>query len=125
MRLVHRNTSGPLPTSTFVLHDTGEEVGFIQIRHRPSRGVGVPPACASHVYYEVREDRRGRGYGSKLLELGKTEAQRLGFESIIVGCFATNPASKKVIKKNGGVLIGVNIDADRILIFTYKINLRH
>lgn len=123
MQLVHRNTSGPLPTSTFVLQDEGEEVGFIQIRHHLSHGEGVPAECASHIYYEVREDRRRRGYGSKLLALGKGEARRLGFEAIIVGCFANNPASKRIIESNGGVIQGVFLDGGGDIIFTYKIDL--
>jgi predicted acetyltransferase len=125
MQLVHRNTSGPLPTSTYVLQDAGEDVGFIQIRHRPSHGAGVPEACASHIYYEVREDRRRRGYGSKLLALGKGEARRLGLEAIVVGCFAINPTSKRIIESNSGILQGANLDDKRSAIFALKIDLRN
>jgi predicted acetyltransferase len=85
----------------------------------------MPEACASHIYYEVREDRRRRGYGSKLLALGKGEARRLGFEAIIVGCLANNPASKRIIERNYDVLQGIHLDDSRDIIFTYKINLQN
>ena len=125
MQLVHRSTSGPLPTSTFVLQDAGQEAGFIQIRHRPSHGKGVPAECASHVYYEVHEPYRRRGYGTKLLELGKAEALRLGLKAIIVGCFSTNPASKRIIERNGGDLQNVCCTEDGEIIFSYRIELQN
>ena len=124
MELVHRNTSGRLPTSTFVLRDDGEDVGFVQIRHRPSHADDIPPECASHIYYEVREDRRQRGYGTTLLALGLQEARRLGLTELIVCCFESNPASKRVIEKNGGHLAGIFTASDQSRIYKHMFNLR-
>ena len=123
MELVHRNTSGRLPTSTFILCDGGEEVGFVQIRHQPSHADDIPPECASHVYYEVREDRRRRGYGTKLLALGLQEARRLGLTELVVCCFESNPASKRIIESNGGKLEGIFNAEDRSIIYKHTFNL--
>jgi predicted acetyltransferase len=75
LALVHRDTSGPLPTSTFdLVNDAGEVVGFAQIRHRPSASADLPPEAGNHVYYQVAEAHRGRGYGKALMGLTLAEA---------------------------------------------------
>ena len=64
MLLVHRGTSGPLPTSCFeLLGDTGEVIGYAQLRHWPSCNADLPPEAANHINYEIAEPRRGHGHG--------------------------------------------------------------
>lgn len=104
--LVHDDTSGPLPTSTFTLTDGVHKCGFIQIRHRPSRGESVPVGFESHVYYEVYEPYRGQGFGTLLFQLGMKEARRLGLREIVLTCYESNTASRRLIEKGGGVLTG-------------------
>ena len=54
MRLVRRNTSGPLPTSTYnLIANNGTVLGFCQVRHRPSCNPDLPPEAGNHVYYEI------------------------------------------------------------------------
>jgi predicted acetyltransferase len=106
LKLVHHSTSGHLPTSTFRLIDGEQEIGFIQIRHRPSHGEGVPPEAATHIYYEIRPEFRCRGYGKHILALGLKEAEILGLREVFVGCFVSNPASRRIIETNGGEFVG-------------------
>ena len=105
VKLVLQNTTGPLPTSTYTLFDNEKEVGFIQIRHRPSHSKEVPPDFASHIYYEIKPEYRNQGYGIKILQLGLSEAKKIGVKKIIITCYDNNTASKKIIEGNGGILV--------------------
>jgi predicted acetyltransferase len=91
----------------------------VQIRHRPSHGEGVPAEFASHIYYEVHRDCRRRG--TKLLQLGKEEAKRLGMKEIIVCCIESNLASKKIIEKNRGIIQRRAPANDGCLMLKYRI----
>lgn len=104
-RLVLQNTSGPLPTSTYKLFDQNGEIGFTQIRHRPSHSQDVPTDFASHIYYEIKPEYRNRGYGKKILELGLKEVRKIGLKEIVITCYDDNTASKKIIGANGRVLV--------------------
>jgi hypothetical protein len=56
MKLVHRDTSGPLPTSSFELvNGTGDMIGYAQLRHRPSCNEDLPPEAANRLSYEIAE----------------------------------------------------------------------
>ena len=75
------------------------------MREKPSAGVGVPKNLASHIYYEINEEERGKGYGTKLLGLGLQKAKKIGLEDVSVSVMGNNVPSKKIIEKNGGVFI--------------------
>jgi hypothetical protein len=67
VHLVHRATSGLLPTSTFNMVDEGGAViGFAQVRHRASHSASLPPEAANHVYLQIAEPYRGQGHGKRL-----------------------------------------------------------
>ena len=104
-----KKVHGHLPTSEYELVDGDKVVGFIQIRHKPSRGVGVPEHLASHIYYEIGNEHRGKGYGKLILQLGFVEAKKIGLVEVFVTCFDSNIASRKIIEGNGGILIGEDI----------------
>jgi predicted acetyltransferase len=93
----------------------------VQIRHRPSCAADLPAEFANHVYYEVHENYRHRGYGTKLLELGKQQARRLGLTEIVVSCWESNPASKRIIEKNGGRLEDEWPDGNGNCLYRYRI----
>ncbi len=93
---------GQLPTSVFDLCDGEKVVGLVQVRHKPSAGVGVPQECANHIYYEVNENERGKGYGKEALKLALVEAKKIGLQTVIVTCNKNNLASKHIIEVNGG-----------------------
>ena len=106
LKLELREIAGKLPTSIFnLVDDKGSILGFVQVRHKVSAGMGVPKECASHIYYEVNPDKRGLGYGKILLKLALEEAQKIGLHPVIVTCDEDNLASKKIIESNGGVYI--------------------
>ncbi len=103
--LKHKETSGRLPTSEYELFDENINVGKIQIRHKPSHGVGIPESMASHVYYEILSEYRSKGYGKQILALGLEEAKKIGLAEISITCMEDNIGSKKIIEANEGVFV--------------------
>jgi len=57
-----------------------------------------------HIGYDIRPSVRNKGLGTKMLNLCLEEAKELNLEKVLITCFTDNPASAKVIEKNGGVL---------------------
>jgi predicted acetyltransferase len=104
LELRHISTEGRLPTSEFRLHVDGRPVGFIQIRHKPSRSPVMPPEYATHVYYELEPIERRKGYGTAILRLGLEEARRIGLQEVFIGADVSNVASWRIIEANGGEL---------------------
>lgn len=105
MELVEKETSGPLPTTTFELVDGGQNIGFLQLRRSPSKSAEFPPGFESHIYYEISPEFRNKGYGNKILGLGLEKAKALGFKEVVLTCEKANTASRKIIESNGGRLI--------------------
>lgn len=105
LTLLSQGTTGPLPTSQYVLYKNRTEVGFLQIRHQPSHAANVPAEMASHVYYEILPGYRGKGYGRELLRLGLIEAWKIGLKEVIITCLETNLPSRRIIEANGGALV--------------------
>jgi predicted acetyltransferase len=107
MRLIHRSTSGPLPTSSYSLvDDTGEVIGYAQLRHRPSCNAALPPEAANSIYYEVAPEHRGQGHGKALLRLVVDEARRIGLNRVRLTVMEDNATSRHLIEDAGGVLVG-------------------
>ena len=100
--LKQKEIVGKLPTSVFDVLNDEKVVGFVQVRHKTSAGVGVPQECASHIYYEINENERGKGYGKEALRLALDEARKIGLSSVVVTCNKNNLASKRIIEVNGG-----------------------
>lgn len=116
LALEHIITSGRLPTSTFRLTNGGEEMGLLQVRHRPSRSEGSPEGSDNHIYYQIEPAFRGQGYGKQILALGLKEAARLGLPEVVIVCNASNPASRRIIESNGGELLATFPEDDDILL---------
>ena len=57
-----------------------------------------------HIGYSIHPDFWGKGYGSEQLALALQECDKLGIHDVLVTCNKANPASAKVIIKNGGAL---------------------
>lgn len=121
--LVHKETEGILPTSTYELFSNDKVVGMIQIRHKVSHSSEVPPECASHIYYEINETEQGKSYGKEILKLGKNEAKKIGLKELVVCCMEENIPSKKIIELNGGILIKTCITAKKEKMLKYIIKL--
>ena len=117
MRLIHRSTSGPLPTSTFALvGDTGTVLGFCQVRHRPSCNADLPLEAANHIYYAIAEPYSGRGYGKELMWLALAEAKRIGLERVRISCLRDHAISRRIILGHRRRLAtGLRLQAGRAL----------
>jgi predicted acetyltransferase len=55
-----------------------------------------------HIDFDMRPSERGKGYGTKLLEMAVAQARSFGLKELILICDAGNPAAERVIIKNGG-----------------------
>lgn len=96
---------GEVATSTFWLIDEKEVVGVVRVRHQEVE-------CAGHIGYDISPDYRNRGYGAQILKLALIKARDLGIEEAIVTCNVDNIASKKIIEKNNGKLLGTIFDEE-------------
>jgi predicted acetyltransferase len=56
-----------------------------------------------HVGYSVRPSERGKGYGTAVCRLTLARAREMGLGRVLITCDADNPASARIIEKNGGV----------------------
>lgn len=93
---------GWVPSSTFWLIDDGEFIGHTNIRHSLNDFL---KQIGGHIGYYIRPSARGKGYGTKILELALIEAKKIGIKKALVSCNEDNLASRKVIEKNNGKLL--------------------
>ena len=86
----------------WLLKDGKQIVG--EIRFRPV----LPPPYEKfngHVGYNIRPAQEGKGYATRQLALLMDEARRLNLSGISLTIEGDNPASVRVIEKNGGKLL--------------------
>jgi len=100
---------GYVPATMFWLIDNGEFIGRIQIRHELTEAM---LARGGHIGYYVRPTKRKIGYGKKMLEMALLEAQKMGFEKVLLTCNDDNFGSAKIIESNGGILENI-IDGEK------------
>lgn len=91
----------PVPFSLHWLVVGDEFVGEMSFRHELNAYLRL---SGGHIGYGIRPSFAGRGFGKRLLALGKIEARRLGLRRLLVTCHDDNPASTRIIEANGGVL---------------------
>lgn len=96
-------SEGEVITSTFWLIDEEEVVGVVRIRHKEVEFAG-------HIGYDISPAHRNKGYGFEILKLALEECKKLGLEEVILTCNTGNIASKKIIEKNNGKLLGIIYD---------------
>ena len=75
-----------------------------------------------HIGYGVRCSKWNRGYGTKLLSLALEKAKERCISPVLITCNDDNPASARVIEKNGFLLenkITVSKDGCDVLIRRY------
>ena len=65
-----------------------------------------------HIGYNVRPHERGKGYATRMLALILEKARALGLERVMLPVEGANPASVRVIAKNGGALERRIVDED-------------
>jgi len=109
---------GEVITSTFWLIDKEEVVGVVRIRHQEVE-------CAGHIGYDISPDCRKRGYGYQILKLALEKCVEIGMEEVILTCNIENTASKKIIEKNNGKLLGTIFDEEENeYLYKYSIALK-
>lgn len=97
-----------LPSRVFFIGD-GDFCGRINLRWQKGT-TDLPEHVSGHVGYTVVPWKQGRGYASAALRLLLPQAREVGLPFVIVTCDDTNHASRRVIEKNGGELIGTKKD---------------
>lgn len=96
---------GEVATSVYWLVDKDEVVGVVRIRHQEVD-------CAGHIGYDISPDFRNRGFGYQILKLALKKAKTIGIEDAVLTCNINNTASKKIIEKNRGILLGTVFDEE-------------
>lgn len=93
---------GVVPQQTYWLAKNGKTI-LGEIRFRP---VLTPPfeQHNGHIGYNIRPSQRGKGYATRQLALILVEAKNSGLERVMLTIDGDNPASVRVIEKNGGKL---------------------
>lgn len=89
---------------TYWLVDGTQYLGFCQVRLSPS---GRHPSIKSHLYYELRPSRRGRGLGGILFAQTLNKARELGLRIVLVACSISNTPSRAIIEEAGGRLVKI------------------
>jgi predicted acetyltransferase len=108
---------GWVETSTFWLIDNNEVVGVVRIRHQEIE-------CSGHIGYDISPCYRNKGFGTLILKLALERAVKIGIKEAIVTCNIDNIASKKIIEKNNGQLLGIIFDEeDNVDVYKYSISL--
>jgi predicted acetyltransferase len=106
---------GDVSTSTYWLIDKEDVVGIVRIRHEEVE-------CGGHIGYDISPNYRNRGYGFKILKLALERTKELGLEEVILTCNIDNAASRKIIEKNNGRLLGTVFDEeDNEYLYKYSI----
>lgn len=107
---------GDMAVSTFWLIDHNEVVGVVRIRHQEVEYAG-------HIGYDIKPDCRNKGYGSEILKLALEKAAIIGLDEVIITCSIHNTASKKIIEKNNGNLLGTVFDPEENeFLYEYQIS---
>jgi predicted acetyltransferase len=91
---------GIVPQSAYWGVVDGRIVGQVRVRHRLNEST---LKRGGHIGYEVRVSERGNGYATRMLALALERASERGIERALVTCNHDNPASARVIEKNGGM----------------------
>ncbi len=81
--------------------ENGYFIGEIAIRHRLNDALAQR---GGHIGYGVRYSEWNRGYGTKMLALALEKAKEMHISPVLITCNDDNPASARVMEKNGFVL---------------------
>ncbi len=88
--------------STYWLTYEDELIGTARLRHRLTDELAI---SYGNIGYDVKPSARAKGFATKLLAMMLQKAGDLGLEKVLLTCEAENPASARVIEKNGGKLL--------------------
>ena len=115
---------GYVPSKEYWIVDSNGYAGriILGLTYYPS-----PERLGNHVGYAVRPTKRGNGYATHALRLLLDEARNLQIYRLMPTCSTENLASRKVIERNGGVLINPlpnDVSNDRELRFLIDLKSR-
>ena len=80
-------------------------VAFGKIRHRLTPASRIQ---GGNIGYAVSSEYRGKGYGTKILNLLLRKANEMNIEEKLLSVEKNNVASKRCIEKNNGKLVSEN-----------------
>ena len=95
----------------YLVFDNNKLVGLLDIRFDLTDDLRNK---YGDIGYGVRPSERNKGYGNKILAYGLTICKEKNMKYVIVGCYDKNIGSKKIIVKNGGVLLRQDIETKRL-----------
>lgn len=91
--------------NTFLVGVVGDTiVGRVSIRHTLNDFLA---RIGGHIGYGVVPSHRNLGYATEMLRQALPVALSIGIARVLITCDDNNPASQRVIEKNGGVYDGV------------------
>ena len=97
-----------VPETRYYLWDEGHLIGEFRIRHYLTETLR---SGAGHIGYGIRKEYRGKGYGTAGLKLTVDEARKVIKEDeIYLRVNKDNPASQRVMIKNGANIVGEDGD---------------
>lgn len=73
-------------------------IGEISVRHALSEAL---KEYGGNIGYGIRYGEWGKGYGTLMLKLALEKAKEFGLERVLITCDDDNPASARVMEKNG------------------------
>jgi len=76
-------------------------IGEIVVRHRLNDALAQR---GGHIGYGVRYSEWNRGYGTQMLALALEKVKEMHISPVLITCDDDNPASARVMEKNGFVL---------------------
>ncbi len=94
-------------------------IGEIALRHRLNQALRQR---GGHIGYGVRYKEWNRGYGTKMLALVLEKAKERHISPLLITCNDDNPASARVMEKNGFTLadtVSVSLDGKPVLTRRY------
>ena len=80
-------------------------IGSVSFRHELNE---VLENFGGHIGYGIRPSFVGKGYATQALYLTRKKAFSMGIDRLLLTCSPENPASEKVIVKNGGEFIDIS-----------------
>jgi predicted acetyltransferase len=105
--------AGVCAQDTFIALDSfGRALGEIRLRPDPHVSEETILANHGHIGYNIRPTARGRGVATRMLALTLERARAAGLRRVMLTIEGENPASVKVIMRNGGQLTRRFIDPE-------------